>query len=166
MAPIDVNKDNEAMVWDKMYNDAPFVKRKDTEKSSKNKRFRKKKVFKFEIDDYVRLPYTKYVFQRDYQQKWTTELFKISERFLNDPVIGNWYEWELLKADKDQEFWRVESILKTRIKKVKKEYLVKWEGYGDKFSSWVLASDVKDMSAYKHQWIRLSERDNCGKTEG
>ena len=160
MAPIDVNKDNEAMVWDKMYNDAPFVNLKESEKSSKNKRFRKKKVFKFEIDDYVRLAYTKYVFQRDYQQILTTELFKISERFLkeniplykvvdmlNDPVIGNWHEWELLKADKDQEFWRVESILKTRIKKGKNEYLVKWQGYGDKFSSWVLASDVKDVSA-------------------
>ena len=34
MAPIDVNKDNEAMVWDKMYNDAPFVNRKETETSS------------------------------------------------------------------------------------------------------------------------------------
>ena len=90
----------------------------------------------------------------------TTELFKISEHFLkeniplykvvdklNDPVIGNWHEWELLKADKDQEFWRVESILKTCIKKGKKEYLVKWQGYGGKFSSWVLASDVKDVSA-------------------
>ena len=117
-------------------------------------------MFKFEIDDHVRFAYTKYVFQRDYQQKWTTELFKISECFLkeniplykvvdmlNDPVIGNWYEWELLKADKDQEFWRVESFLKTRIKKGKKEYLVKWQGYGDKFSSWVLVSDVKDVSA-------------------
>ena len=161
MTPIEVNEDNEAIVWDKMYNDERQTSQSSrTMKSGKSKRFRKKRVFKFKIDDYVRLAYTRYAFQRDYQQKWTTELFKISERnlkenqpiytvvdMLNDPVIGTWYEWELLKADKDQEFWRVESILKTRTRKGKKEYLIKWEGYGDKFSSWVLASDVKDVVA-------------------
>ena len=66
---------------------------------------------------------------------------------LNTPVIGSWYQWELLKVDKNQEFWRVESIIKTRKRKGKKEFLVKWEGYGDKFSSWVPASDIKDMAS-------------------
>ena len=68
---------------------------------------------------------------------------------LNDPITGSWYEWELMKANKDQEFWRVESILKLRRIKGKKEYLIKWEGYGKKFSSWVPASDVKDVTKEK-----------------
>ena len=61
-------------------------------------------------------------------------------------MIGTFYEWELLKADKENEFWRVESILRSRTKEGKKEYLIKWEGYGDKFSSWVPASDIKEVA--------------------
>ena len=163
LAPIEVNKDNEAVVWDRMYNHPSQlkpVKATPSKSTSKPKRRATKQIFKFCIDDYVRLAYTRYTFQRDYQQKWTTELLKISERFLkqnlplyrvvdmlNEPVIGSWYQWELLKVDKNQEFWRVESIIKTRKRKSKKEFLVKWEGYWDKFSSWVPASDIKDMAS-------------------
>ena len=162
MAPIDINKNNEAVVWDRMYNPNQSEPHKTSylkSNSKTTKRPRTKQIFKFGLDDYVRLAYTRYTFQRDYQQKWTTELFKISERFLkqnlplyrvvdmlNDPVIGSFYEWELLKVNKNQEFWRVESIIKTRKIKGKKEHLIKWEGYGDKFSSWVPASDIKDFS--------------------
>ena len=164
LAPIEVNKDNEAVVWDRMYNHPSQlkpVKATPSKSTSKpKKRPATKQIFKFRIDDYVRLAYTRYTFQRDYQQKWTIELFKISERFLkqnlplyrvvdmlNEPVIGSWYEWELLKVDKNQEFWRVESIIKTRKRKGKNEFLVKWEGYGDKFSSWVPDSDIKDLTS-------------------
>lgn len=58
------------------------VKATPSKSTSKPKRPATKQIFKFRIDDYVRLAYTGYTFQRDYQQKWTTELFKISERFL------------------------------------------------------------------------------------
>ena len=165
LAPVDINRDNEAVVWDRMYNHTNQFKPDKlsrTKPTSKPKRPPAKQIFKFRIDDYVRLAYTRYTFQRDYQQKWTTELFKVSERFLkqniplyrvvdmlNDPIIGSWYQWELLKVDKNQEFWRVESIINRRKRKGKKEFLVKWQGYGNKVSSWVAASDIKDLS-FKH----------------
>ena len=66
---------------------------------------------------------------------------------LNQPVIGNFFKWEIMKTDKEQEFGRVESILKTQKKKGKKGYLIKWEGYSNKLSSWVSASDVLDVTS-------------------
>ena len=125
-----------------MYNDDRQVNQPYTTKRENQKRVRTKPFFKFKINDYVRLAFSRYTFQRDFQQKWTTEAFKVSERFvkenipqykvidmLNQLVIGNFYKWEIMKTDKEQEFWRVETILKTRKKKGKKEYLIKWEGY-------------------------------------
>ncbi|MEW8509096.1 MAG: hypothetical protein AB2598_20640 [Candidatus Thiodiazotropha sp.] len=162
MAPVEVTKDNEAVTWDRMYNDQQQKKRRDRKEEGikKPKKWRGKVLFKFKVGDYVRLAHSRYLFQRDYHQKWTTELFKVSERFLkenialyrvvdllNDPISGNFYSWELMKADQANEFWRVESILQSRKRKGKKEYLIKWEGYGDKFNSWVPASDVKDVAS-------------------
>ena len=84
LAPVDINRDNEAVVWDRTYNhtnQSKPVKLIRTKSSSKPKRTPTKQLFKFRIDDYVRLAYTRYTFQRDYQQKWTTELFKVSTFF-------------------------------------------------------------------------------------
>ena len=66
-SPAEVNKQNEAEVWDYMFNKPPtsIIKVKDK--------------FAFSIGDLTRLAYNKYTFQRDYQQKWTSEIFKISE---------------------------------------------------------------------------------------
>ena len=86
MSPSDVNEENEAIVWDHMYNN-----------SKENDRTHA--TFKFIVGDLVRLAFNKYTFQRDYQQTWTSEIFKISERlvsqgipvykvidFLNEPI--------------------------------------------------------------------------------
>lgn len=158
LSPIQINKDNEAAIWDRMYNEKTTTRKHEYQKSIKKAPRRTSIVFKFKMGDYVRLSYVRYVFQRDYQQKWTTEIFKISDRYLkenipqykvvdllNGEIVGSFYQWELQKVDKDFDFWSVESILKSRMKKGKKEYLIKWSGYADKFNSWVLASEVKDL---------------------
>ena len=116
------------------------------------------KTFKFKVNDFVRLSYVRYTFQSEYHQKWTTELFKISERFVKEnfplykvvdlldfPVIGTFYEFEMTKIKKPFEFFKVESILKTRIRNRKKEYLIKWQGYSNRFNSWVLSTDVQKL---------------------
>ena len=41
---------------------------------------RKKKKYKFEIGDYVRISHTKKAFSREYDQWWTGELFKVVDR--------------------------------------------------------------------------------------
>ena len=80
LAPIDVNKKNEAIIWDRMYNHNPEERK--TRKMNTSKPISSRPVFKFALGDFVRVAHTRYMFQRDYQQKWTTELFKVSERFL------------------------------------------------------------------------------------
>lgn len=128
LAPKDVSKTNEAVIWVSMYNAKPNVQPKLSFGRTKNT-----KTFKFKVNDFVRLSYVRYTFQRDYHQKWTTELFKISERFVKEnfplykvvdlldaPVIGTFYEFEMMKIKKPFEFFKVESILKTRIRNRKK----------------------------------------------
>ena len=68
LSPLSINKDNEAKVWKHMYI--------DTLKLGKTKR----KKFRFNLKDQVRISHLKYVFQRDYQQKWTEEVFVITNR--------------------------------------------------------------------------------------
>ena len=73
------------------------------------------------------MSHTRYTFQRDYQQKWTSELFKVSGRFMNQiipvykvkdfldsEVIGTFYGNELQKVDKEdieQELWIIEKVI-------------------------------------------------------
>lgn len=148
LSPTDVNKDNEAIVWDFMYNrnqnDPPALKQE----------------LKFKIGDLVRLAYNKYTFQRDYQQKWTSEIFKVAERFISqgtrnyrvddfagDAVIGSFYEQELQGVSKDEDaLWIVEHILRKRKRGGTEEYLVKYEGWPDKFNSWVRKDDIRNIA--------------------
>jgi hypothetical protein len=70
--------------------------------------------FKFKTGDLVKITYLRHPFQRDYQQKWTEELFIIRHRFLREgiPVYriqdfedgnidGTFYQQELQKVNKD-----------------------------------------------------------------
>lgn len=117
MSPSDVRKENEAIVWDHMYNDFAVKNTKPYPE------------FKFNIGDLVRLAFNKdKQFRKDWNQKWTSEIFKISETnlsqgfaiykvidFLNEPVIGTFYEHELQKVYKTEEaLWIIEKVLKKR----------------------------------------------------
>lgn len=99
----------------------------------------------------------KYVFQRDYQQKWTEEVFIITSRdrfhgvniyqlkdYADEPIDGYFYEEELQKVTKDENaLFRVEQVLKTRSRHGQKEHFVKWMGWPKKFNSWIKDSDIK-----------------------
>ena len=60
----------------------------------------------------------------------------------NEPIEGIFYETELQKVINEDEVFKIERILKTRVRNKIKEVYVKWLGYSDKFNSWVIASDV------------------------
>ena len=49
-------------------------------------------------------------------------------------IKGQFYA-ELQKVAK--EVFRIEKVLKTRVRSGRTEYYVKWLGYSDKFNSWV-----------------------------
>jgi len=103
--------------------------------------------WKFEIGDTVRISETRRAFTKGYREKWTEELFLVSERYKTDPptyglvdmamepIKGKFYAAELQKTVKD--VFHIEKVLKKRKRGGKEEYYVKWFGYSDKFNSWV-----------------------------
>ena len=88
---------------------------------------------------------------REYSQKWTGELFKIDTRFRREgvPVYtildwdgervdGTFYEPELqpVTINPTTEY-RVEKILKRRVRNKRKEVLVRWLHWPKKYDSWI-----------------------------
>lgn len=116
-----------------------------------------RKPFRFKVGDRVRISHLRNVFTREYDEKWSGEIFVVSERrlrgglpvyrlkdYLNDEIKGTFYQAELQKVDvrEDDEF-KVEKILRTKGRGRNKQYLVKWLHWPTKFNSWVNADDMK-----------------------
>ena len=151
ISPADVTRSNEALLWKKMYVDV--LKPSESTKKKIYKRF------KFKKGDFVRISNTRRTFQRDYQQKWTEEIFVIERRFMrqgipvykitdydSDPIEGTFYESELQKVNKNRDdLWKIEKVLKRRKRGGVKEVYVKWSGFPKKFSSWIKESDLQDV---------------------
>lgn len=151
MSPSEVNKENEAVVWDFIYN-------KNNLQTRRNDKV--KHEFQYKVGDLVRLAFNKYIFQRDFHQKWSSEIFKISARlirqdipvykvvdFSDDLIIGTFYERELQQVHKDEDaLWIIEKIIRKRKRRGQEEYLVKYEGWPDKFNSWVHKKDIQNIS--------------------
>jgi hypothetical protein len=90
----------------------------------------KKKPYKFKINDKLRITHLRQLFQREYDQKWTGEIFKVSSRFRGQgiPVYklkdfadettcisGTFYTQELQIINKDDDSIRkIDKILKER----------------------------------------------------
>jgi hypothetical protein len=120
-----------------------------------NKRRRPKK-YKYDIGQTVRVSHVRNVFDREYSQKWTGELFKIVERFerdgipvykikdwAGDEVIGTFYESELqdVNVDDDTEY-HIDKVLKKRGRGGRREVLVRWLHWPEKYDSWIPERDV------------------------
>ena len=140
MAPVNVTSKVEAALWKQQYLD-PYAKTKK----------KQKKKFKYKMGDTVRVSFLRGVFDREYHQKWSGEVFTIIQRYLRkgipvyrltdyagDVVEGTFYQPELQRVvfDKDQTF-KVEKVLKTKGKGKNKQYLVRWLHWPAKYDSWV-----------------------------
>lgn len=124
---------------------------------SMDTKLRNKPKFKYKIGDNVRISQLKHPFQRDYQQKWTEEYFKVTQRykrdgipvykvkdFTDEQIEGTFYQSELQKVVKSSDvLYRVERVLKRRKRGNKKEVLVKWDGWPTKFNSWIQESSLE-----------------------
>ena len=144
LAPEDINKQNEADVWAYMY----LKKPKHLLKNSPS--------FKFKKNDYVRISFIKHPFRRAYQDQFTTEVFKIDNRFFkqsipmyklkdlnNEEIKGSFYTSELQNVDKSKDIWFIEKILKTKKVKGQKKSFVRWEGFRKQFDSWINANQIE-----------------------
>lgn len=141
--PSSVNGNNETMLWKRMY--------VDTVKHVKHKKY------KFQVGNQVRISHLKYVFQRDWHQKWTEEYFVVTQRLrkgkknlyrlkdlLDEEIDGLFYESELHRIQKpEKNVTRVDKVVRRRTRKGKREVLVKWSGWPSKFNAWIEADSVK-----------------------
>ena len=64
---------------------------------------------------------------------------------LKRPIEGTFYEKELQTVERPDIF-RVEKVLKKRIRNKKEEYLVRWSGYSSDFDSWLQSTDIVPIS--------------------
>ena len=160
MPPKNVKKQNETLVWWRLYwpkgKPSKMVK---AEAKTKNRPV--SKPFKFKIGDHVRITHLRHPFSREYDQKWTGEIFKIAQRFLRggipvyklrdfneEDITGSFYQQELQKVTiKDDQLWKIDKILKRRKRNGQLEYLVRWMYWPKNFDSWVKASDVVDINS-------------------
>ena len=143
MKPIDVNKQNAALVWERLYGNDE----------------RHKKTFKdVREGDRVRISKVKGQFEKGYLPNWSREEFfvdKINTKFLpsmaslkdhhGEVIEGNFYEDEIqrITRNEDDDVYDVEKIVRQQKRNGEIWYLVKWLGYDDSFNSWVRKSDIQ-----------------------
>lgn len=164
LAPKNVNELNEASLWNRMYVNSLGKSKSTTGKSterqfSKGSNFQPARKYNFDRGNLVRISYTKSPFQRAYKQSFTDEVFLITDRYLidsipvyklsdtqNEIVEGVFYGPDLQRVIKpDTELYKIDRILRRKGKGRDQQVLVRWQGYGPKFDSWVLKSSVKNI---------------------
>ncbi len=145
--PKNVNKSNEGRLWWQMYwPDTAFLRE-----------LKRKRKYKFEIGDKVRMTLRRQAFQKEYDLRWTGEIFIIVKRFkrdgttplykLNDyenaPVSGSFYENELQKVNVTNDtLFVVEEILERKTVKRVPYIKVKYRHWPDKFNRWIKKSEL------------------------
>jgi hypothetical protein len=105
--------------------------------------------WKFKVGETVRISKTEVAFTKGYEGGWSKEVFTIKRRLPTDPatyelcdysgddIKGRFYNEELQRVVRDPTLFEVEKVVRTRTRNGKKEYLVRWMGYGPKNDSWV-----------------------------
>ena len=97
--------------------------------------------------DRVRITKKKNIFAKGFTPNWKDEIFIISEINPTNPttytikdergeeVGGTFYEQELQLSHTDA--YRIEKVLKRRIRDGKKQEYVKWKGYDNSHNQWI-----------------------------
>ena len=139
-APSEVTLENEQDVWFALYGG--------------DKRPPPKCVFN--DGDTVRISRKKLTFEKGYETNWTEEIFIVTEcvkrqpavyrikDLLGEPIEGTFYQHELQKVSM-KDTYRIEKVLKKRMRKNKTEYFVKYRGYPNKFNQWISASNFLNI---------------------
>ena len=145
VTPASINEKNEGESRLQQY-----LLRTNTTKSTKPKKY----IFK--IGQTVRVSHVRSVFDREYSQKWTGEIFKIKSRYKREglPVYklvdwddedleGTFYEHEIQAVTVDEKTeYHIETILRKRTRNGQKQVLVRWLHWPKKYDSWIPEYDV------------------------
>ena len=115
------------------------------------KKIRRNPIFLYSVGSHVRISHSSKTFERAYDEKWSTEIFVISRRFIRqeikkykvqdiegESVTGSFYEPELqlVKFSEEKEY-QIEKEITSVGKGSRKRTLVKWLGWPEKFNSWI-----------------------------
>ena len=115
------------------------------------KKVRRRTAFLYSVGSHVRISHSSKTFERAYDEKWSTEIFVISRRFIRqgikkykvqdiegEPVTGSFYEPELqlVKFSEDREY-QIEREIRSVGTGRRRRTLVKWVGWPEKFNSWI-----------------------------
>lgn len=146
MRPIDVSFNNIMTVWTNLY-DRPRNRVKTFHNTNIN------------VGDHVRITKYKHVFQKGYETNWSDEIFVIEsiinrsphlvytlKDLQNEPITGTFYSKELQKVTYNPTItYKIDKIIRSRRVGNRKEVLVKWKGYPNKFNSWISASSLEEI---------------------
>lgn len=160
MAPAEVTKETEEEARYNAYvvRNKRDIKQNTKKRSLKSEIKKRKKSYKFKINDKVRISHLRRTFQREYDQKWTGEIFLITHRYrlqgidiyklkdyADESISGTFYERELQKVNKKEDtIWKIDKIIRERTKGGIKEVLVSWYQWPAKFNSWIKKSEIVD----------------------
>ena len=117
-------------------------------------KIKKPKRFGFKLDETVRVSQARHSFTREFNMKWSNEVFEIAKRYRvqninvynlrnvgGELVHGSFYEPELQSVVAGEKH-RIEKVLKTKGDKS----LVHWLGYSSKQATWVPTSFITGHS--------------------
>ena len=158
MSPQKAQVMDQYKLWKKQYDSSSDNISKSENSKSKKETYQRPR-YKFKIGDRVKISFLKDNFDREYSQKWSTEIFTVTDRkinqnipmyslkdYNNDEIESFFYEYELQLAFLDQEVvYKIEKILKKRKRKGQSEVLVKWKGWSSKFNSWIPENQLKEL---------------------
>lgn len=162
MSPLEVTPENQEQVWFKQYfppQDYKKAFRHALQVQRRRKGTRPSDPFKYKVGDSVRISYLKEPFTRDYDERFSGEVFTIATRkihqgipvyyltdYSNDPVEGGLYEWELqkIKFNPDQPF-KIDKVLKTRKRGKVKESLVRFLHWPAKYNQWIPSANIETL---------------------
>jgi transposase InsO family protein len=142
MAPADVNDGNILTVYKNIIRN-----RKQVDKKPKCK-----------VGDHVRITRNKHIFSKNYTPNYSHEIFIIRKVILRQPIVyklkdlmgekltGVFYEQEIQKvAYNENDEYYIDKIIDTKKKAGRKVAYVSWQGWPEKFNSWIDYSLIKKL---------------------
>jgi hypothetical protein len=77
-------------------------------------------------------------------------MYKIKD-FQEEAIKCNFYESELQKVNKDENaFWFIEKKIKKRKRNGETQWLVKFDGWPNRYNQWISEKDITDVTETPH----------------